>query len=613
MLEHILGIKDNAVVVINSKGKIQFVNPKTESLFQLSREELIDNDYHVLIPKPFRNRHNLRSGNFLTNPRIHHIDGKGELFCQRKDGSIFYIDITLTPFEFDGEVLTAALIKDVSDNKIAEDTIRNMVSVVENFSDAIITCDTKGMVTSWNKAAENLYGYNKNEIIGSRVSNFTNPKNEKQSWKFVSQALKGKSFEHYEVERMHKNGSKIIVDVSIFPLKDRNDKIIGVASISRNVTTKKQLEIALAESEEKFRKVFEEGPVGIHLVDHDFKTIQVNEEMTRILGYSEEELLSLTFPDYTHPDDLNKDLKLSKMLFKGKIPNFTLEKRYITKENKLIWGKLTCSVIRNNKGEILYGIGLIEDITEKKATESKLIKKQNDLQKVLDELSDRNFELDQIVHKTSHDIRAPLSSILGLINVLQIENEDMKDDQYIKLIKSRIHKLDEIVKSMIKYSRASRTRINHRKIDFDKLIKSCLKDLEYLTDFSQLEVDTTIIERDRNFKSDPLRLQIIFSNIISNSYKFINPSIETNYLKIRVSLKKDAVRITFLDNGIGIHKKHMGHIFDMFFRASFKSDGSGLGLYIVKQIVENLNGTTNTKSSLGKYTEVNITLPYQVD
>ena len=141
-----------------------------------------------------------------------------------------------------------------------------------------------------------------------------------------------------------------------------------------DVTGRKQVEERLRASEERFRKVFEEGPLGMTIIDLEYRFTRVNRNFCTMLGYSEEELTGIPFAEITHPDDVNKDISLAESLMKNEIPLYNIEKRYIRKDNRIIWATLTASCARSDSGEPLYGIGMIEDITERKGMEADLLK-----------------------------------------------------------------------------------------------------------------------------------------------------------------------------------------------------------------------------------------------
>jgi signal transduction histidine kinase len=284
--------------------------------------------------------------------------------------------------------------------------------------------------------------------------------------------------------------------------------------------------------------------------------------------------------------------------------------------------ELTYNPISDDKG-IITGVAVfVSDITERKQTEAKLkalndeLTQQNwqlasqeeELKITLDELSQRNFELDQLMYKTSHDLRSPLSSIMGLINLARLDESHESKDQYINKIEGRVKKLDEFIRSMLNYARANRAEVVITKINLADLANNCIKELEYLDNFKSIKAKVQVKNSGIAFRSDPLRANIIFSNIISNAYKYYNAETKS-YLKIDITITPLNATIIFTDNGIGIKKEYHDKIFDMFYRATERSQGSGLGMYIVKQAIEKLEGTIQFKSEYGKGTTIKITLP----
>jgi PAS domain S-box-containing protein len=147
---------------------------------------------------------------------------------------------------------------------------------------------------------------------------------------------------------------------------------MGNQELAAQMTDRYHTEKALRDSEERFRKIFEEGPLGMAIVGLDYRFINVNSALCQMLGYSEQELTALTFPEITHSEDIEKDIKLSESVFSGKIPHFHLEKRYIKKNGEILWTNLTASVIRDEDGKPIYSLAMIEDITKRKRVEEQL-------------------------------------------------------------------------------------------------------------------------------------------------------------------------------------------------------------------------------------------------
>jgi PAS domain S-box-containing protein len=368
----------------------------------------------------------------------------------------------------------------------------------------------------------------------------------------------------------------------------------------QNIHTQKKKELNLAESENRYKKLIDIASEGVWIIDWEGNTTFVNPKMADILGYSLAEIKEKSFYDFVATANLNEARQHLERREKGIDEQFDF--KFLKKNGKPVWTLITTSPVEDDMGEYLGAILMVSDISERK-------KAEDELKKALEELSTRNFELDQLVYKISHDIRSPLSSILGLINIYKMEENPQTKLSYVDFIENRVHKLDGFVKSMLNYAKANRSEINNELIDFKEIIQNCLADLEFLENFKRIKTKIQVNNIPPSFRLDKLRLQIIFANIISNAYKYMNPQISGNYLKISVLQDKKSLILQFADNGIGIAPEYLPKVFDMFFRATEKSDGSGLGMYIVKQTVDKLGGEILIDSTLGKGTQIEIKIP----
>jgi signal transduction histidine kinase len=243
------------------------------------------------------------------------------------------------------------------------------------------------------------------------------------------------------------------------------------------------------------------------------------------------------------------------------------------------------------------------------AGEEKLKTQQEELHKTVEELASRNFELDQLVYKTSHDIRSPLTSILGRANVMKADPDTTQWPLYLNHIENRVLTLDRFVHSMINYAKANRNIVQAQLVDFHALLEQTKHDLAYMKGFENIEITLEYTGESVAFYGDLFRLQILFNNIISNAIKYQNVYAENHYLRLCINLSPTQAELTFTDNGIGIKEEHIARIFDMFYRATEHTDGSGLGLYIVKQTVEKMKGRISLKSQYGKMTQFIVVLP----
>jgi ligand-binding sensor domain-containing protein/signal transduction histidine kinase len=223
------------------------------------------------------------------------------------------------------------------------------------------------------------------------------------------------------------------------------------------------------------------------------------------------------------------------------------------------------------------------------------------------ELRKLNSELDRFVYSASHDLRAPLSSILGLITVARMDTQSNKLE-YLDMIEKSIHKLDGFIHDIIDFSRNSRTELQAEEIYFEPLIHELIDELKYMDEKGAIQKYISV-HGNASFYTDRKRLAIIMRNLISNAYKYHNPRVTNNFIKIHVEYNHQRAVVSLTDNGIGIASEHLPNIFKMFYRGSETNKGSGLGLYIVKEATEKLGGTITVTSALEKGTEFKLVLP----
>lgn len=226
-----------------------------------------------------------------------------------------------------------------------------------------------------------------------------------------------------------------------------------------------------------------------------------------------------------------------------------------------------------------------------------------------EELTKINKELDSFVYSVSHNLKAPLMSVLGLLELAKMEDEKHGKifTQYFGMMEKSIRKLDETLKEILDYSRNSRKEISIEDIDFHKVVNDNLDRMQFLPGAESI-IKTVNINAPVSFRSDAYRVSMIFNNLISNAIKYSDPHKERPFLNIDCHVSLEKAEIVVSDNGIGIDPNYISKVFDMFFRATLQKDGAGLGLYIVKETVEKLQGNVRVESAPGKGTTFYIEL-----
>lgn len=229
-----------------------------------------------------------------------------------------------------------------------------------------------------------------------------------------------------------------------------------------------------------------------------------------------------------------------------------------------------------------------------------------------EELVKINKELDSFVYSVSHNLRAPLMSVLGLLHLARTDEKGQDLNHYFIMMESSIHKLDDTLKEILDYSRNARSDIKIEKVLIRELLEDGFDRLKYMDGSDQIEKHISV-DDPVPFYSDTYRIVVILNNLISNSIKYRDSHKEKSFISIEATVNEKNLRIRFEDNGIGIPEALTEKIFHMFFRATERSEGAGLGLYIVKETIEKLNGSISVDSQQGKGTTFVIEIPNHRD
>ncbi len=215
------------------------------------------------------------------------------------------------------------------------------------------------------------------------------------------------------------------------------------------------------------------------------------------------------------------------------------------------------------------------------------------------ELVKTNLELDTLVYSTSHDLRAPLSSILGLIDLSGSEKNTSKTTEYLSLMKKSVMKQDQLIRDIMAYYQSNKGEVIRENVNIESLLSEIIEELKFIPEAKQIKF---IFEHTSNGQivSDPRKLKIILSNLLSNAIKYHNLGRDNPYIKIELSRKRRKIYVRVEDNGIGIENDQKDKIFNMFYRASGNSDGTGLGLFIVKEALDTLGGKISLVSQINR-------------
>ena len=374
---------------------------------------------------------------------------------------------------------------------------------------------------------------------------------------------------------------------------------------SRDITVRKAYQKRIIENEANLRSILNTFEDSVWLINTRYELIDFNKEFFKSYklafgvrlarGRNIIDMLPEKMPELKIMWRERYEAGLT-----GKHGKYT-DSYWVGKELKTFEIK-TYPIVENGvvSGLTIYA----QDITQRKRTEDTL-KAQND------ELTKINSELDRFVYSASHDLRAPLMSVKGLLNMIRIDPDSSNASHYLKLIEASVDRLDHFITEIIHYSRNARMDIVPQRIHFQKLVDESIQSLKYMEEADQVRSVINIQDTDPFF-SDNGRLLIIFNNIISNAVRYRDKWKES-FIQIDVVTNTEKALIRFSDNGIGIPDEYQEKVFKMFFRANAESKGSGLGLYIVKSTVEKLEGTISLQSTLGVGSVFQIEIPNLIE
>jgi PAS domain S-box-containing protein len=274
---------------------------------------------------------------------------------------------------------------------------------------------------------------------------------------------------------------------------------------------------------------------------------------------------------------------------------FRAEEAFQLKHGETVYFDVHVSRLLNHypvQGRVLK----LHNVTDKKHREYELVRS--------------NQQLDQIIFKTTHDLRAPLMSAMGLVSLAE-KATPAEQVRYLGLIRKSLLNLDSLIEEMNDFFRNDKMAVQREKIDMAKVLRDETDNLKSLSDENGILIASEV-HGSVDFYSDSVRVKTIIGNILSNAVKYYDPQKKRPFVNISITINEDICVLKMADNGIGIEAKYQPKIFDLFFRATDQSQGTGLGLFIVKDTVEKLKGSIDVDSEVGRGTTFTITIPNQL-
>ncbi len=414
-------------------------------------------------------------------------------------------------------------------------------------------------------------------------------------------AMRGETINNFESNIITPDGEKDLV-ISCKPIIN-NKQVQGVLFAARDITALKKSNELIKHKEMLLADAQEIAHVGSWEWSVKENAVLWSDELYRIFGYDpgSENIDYTRFMELVHPEDKQRVEGIVMNSFTTLEP-FTYYARIIKKDNSIVNIHARGKVMTNEHNEVIKLIGTAQDVTEQKLKEETLQRQNEELRKI-------NHELDKFVYSVSHDLRAPLLSMQGVIDITTEITREEIIIEHMDMLKTSITRLDSFIEDILDYSRNARGELNIQPVDFNKLLKVITDDIKHITTNNrmvQIEFETL---SEGVFCTDKNRLSVVLTNLISNAIRYHNRDSRNSFVKIHVNANEVNAIIEVEDNGIGINPVNQEKIFEMFYRVSENSTGSGLGLYIVKEAVNRLKGKIKITSTEGHGSKFTVEIP----
>jgi PAS domain S-box-containing protein len=497
-----------------------------------------------------------------------------------------------------------------------EEELRSrLAAIVESSDDAIISKDLNGIIGTWNRGAERMFGYAPEEVVGKPVTILIPPDRLNEEVSILSKLRSGERIDHYETIRVRKDGTFINVSLSVAPIRDISGTVIGASKIARDVTLRKKTELALQASEARLRAVVEATPECVKIVSPEGALIFMNQaglcmietkEMSSVQGACVFDLIA--------SEHRNEWIQRHGRICAGEKLSWEFE--LIGLGGTRRWMETHAVPLPLPDGRTAQ-LAVTREITARKVAEVEREELLLSERAARTEAERVSFVKDEFLATLSHELRTPLNAILGWSQILgspSVSEEELKEG--LSVIERNARVQTKLIEDLLDMSRivSGKIRLDVQSVDLQDVVKAAVASVRHSADSKEIKLQIVIDPMAGPVRGDPSRLQQCVWNLLSNAIKFTPKG-----GKVYVALERvnSHLEVCVVDNGQGIKPEFLPHVFERFRQADGSTTrahgGLGLGLSIVKQLVELHGGAVRAKSAgEGKGASFCIELPLMV-
>ena len=579
---------ENGIVFTEPDGKIFWCNDAYIKHSGYSKEEILSKSPIEIGIIDETEREELKK---MTNSFFNGQPFDVELKHGRKDGSSFWAKIKGQPIlNSDGKVLQFfAMIEDVSLKKRYDESLQiekeKYRSIIANMNLGLLEVDKNDVITLANQSFSDISGYSIDELIGKKAANLLLTKESQELVKSKDAIREKGKTDSYEVKVIDKFGKNRHWLLSGAPNYDISGKVVGSIGIHLDITEQK-------EQEEKLyllSLIAEKNINAVIIADAEGRIEWANSSFIEMSGYSMEEILGKKPGHLLQGEETNLEtiLYMKERIAKG-LP-FNCEIINYSKNKQKYWVSVQGQALYNKSGEIVKFFAIEENVTKKKELEQ-----QREF--LVESLAKSNEELEDYASIVSHDLKSPLRSIHSLISWIKEDNDkefNKQTTQYLSMIEGKVEKMDHLIEGILTYAKIDKVNMVSEKVNTQEIIQNIIN-IIHIPDHVSVSITTSlpIIDADR------FRAQQLFQNLIGNAVNYIDKS--NGIVEVSCSEEPKHFIFSIKDNGPGIAKENQEKIFKIFQSLEKSEKSTGLGLSIVKKIVDNYNGKIWIESEIGK-------------
>ncbi|MCO8270168.1 PAS domain S-box protein [Actinoplanes sp. TRM 88003] len=597
----LLDASPEAMVCVSSDGTIVHANSRATDLFRYRRDEMVGAAIETLVPGASRKIHVQHRNRYFATPSARPM-GEGMLLtAQRKDGTEFPVDVSLSPVQAEGKTMVLAAIQDVTARRMQGHTNARLAAIVESSNDAIVSKALDGTIQTWNSGAERLYGYTAAEMIGHDVTRLLPPDRLDEEKHLLGRVNRGETLPQHETQRMRKDGRIIDVTLSMAPMRDDEDRIIGASTVAHDITARVRAENRLRIEREQLEMIMSAAADPFFSMDGDGIIKEWNRQAEQVFGWPRDEIIGRDVADTVLPGRYRSALR---RFLDGRwdwLLDRSTEMAARHHDGRELPIELTMWRIRHDGASQLHAFA--RDISARRETELALAQAR-------DQAIETARLKSQFLASMSHEIRTPMNGVIGLTSLLLGSALDGQQRRYAEGISTAGSALLSVINDVLDFSKLEAGKVLLEDTNFQ--LRRLLDDVVSLVAPPGTAHTVSITgECDPRLPAtvsgDAAKLRQVLLNLAGNAVKF------TAYGKVAITITPDAgqpagpdgipVRFEVRDTGIGIDHHEQEKLFEPFTQADAgttrRFGGTGLGLAISRDLVELMGGHIGVHSEPG--------------